>query len=158
VKKLTIKFIVTGYPEASGLRIRSTEPVGLYVSSADPEAAQWWFERQVVELVAERKVLHREKGEGLAPVLEIDWNEALMSGCGKMIIRTMSVSEVMDTIREGTLDIIPPVKKLLVEWWPGRNNLQTICVVRDNKKTIDSWIVKSMKEDSKNGKLFKALS
>jgi len=43
-----VKLLVTGLPESAGLRIRSTDPTGLYVSSRDPAAAQWYFEGTII--------------------------------------------------------------------------------------------------------------
>jgi len=147
LRTLTIKLAISGIPDCSGIRIRSIDPTGLYISSQDREAAQWYFETLIIELVCARKLLVVEPGEGVMLSEQYtDWNNFLIQGEGEVIVRTISTQEVTVLKKEGTPIVIPPVQKLHIDWWKDPSG-NPFCLVRDPGDAIDSWLIDTVKED-----------
>lgn len=144
--RLGVKFAVEGIPDCAGLRIKTLEPKGLYVSSEDPEAAKWHFENKVVEYVGACKLLASEKGGGWTLTERIDWDAALLAGEAQVAVRTVSAAEARFVRSEGELLLAPPVQMLTVEWFQNSEGAQ-ICIVRDEGDLIDDWIVKAVLAD-----------
>ena len=142
-----MKFSVTGLPDTAGLRIRSTNPIGLYISSRDAEAAQWYFETRIVELATIRKLLVPKRGAG-ACLLEgrLDWSIFITSGTGEVVIRTMSLEETREMLRVSTHIVLQPVQKLVTDWWKDSNG-KKFCIVHDPGDMIDEWLVRCIDED-----------
>ena len=145
--RLAMKFSVTGLPDTAGLRIRSTNPIGLYISSRDAEAAQWYFETKIVELATIRKLLVPKRGAGVR-LLEgrLDWSIFIISGTGEVVIRTMSLEETREMLRVSTPTVLPPVQKLVTDWWKDSNG-KKFCIVHDPGDMIDEWLVRCIDED-----------
>jgi len=144
---LKVAFTVTGLPDSSGLRIKSTEPTGLYISSADAAAAQWYFETQIVQLLLSRSLLDSIPGGGWRFNELLDWPKIIVEGHGEAIIRLMNVEETRDIRRDGYRTYIPPVKKLTAEWWRNADGHE-FCIVFDGPDMIDEWVLEAVKEDA----------
>lgn len=144
--RLSVKFLVTGIPDTLGLRLRSTEPIGLYISSRNAEAAQWYFEKMIVEFVGVRGLLVPEQGAGLRLEEKLDWNALTVSGAGETVIRAMSVEETCKMLRVSTPVMLPPVQKLATDWWKDPNENE-FCIVHDPGDMIDRWLVESIEND-----------
>ena len=71
MKEITIGFEVFGYPESSGLRIRTTNSIHLYISGQDADAVKWHFETGVVEFIVRERLLSWEGLQGLGLKEEI---------------------------------------------------------------------------------------
>lgn len=151
-KELGVKFSVTGIPDQAGLRIRSMEPVGLYLSSGDPAAAEWHFETLIVQLVMENKLLEWEPGGGLRLLSELNWPEIIAAGSGEAVVVTATAEEIANVKKVGNLVIMPPVQKLVVDWWEDPSG-RSFCIARDKKEIVDKWFLDALEEDLGKAKM-----
>lgn len=145
-QQLTVEFAITGLPDTSGLRIKTLSPTGVYISSKDADAAKWHFEFTTIELILKRKLLQLDLGQALAFLHSIDWDDALTNGYGEVVVRVMTVEEVLTLKQSGHPVIIPPVQKLQIEWWTDPDE-QPFCIGRDDTEMIDSWLIEMVKKD-----------
>ena len=145
--RLTVKFSVTGLPDTAGLRIRSTDPIGLYISSRNAEAAQWYFETEIIELATIWKLLVPGRGIGVR-LLEgrLDWSIFIISGTGEVVIRTMSLEETREMLRASTPTVLTPIQKLATGRYKDPNGKE-FYIVHDPGDMIDEWLVRCIDED-----------
>jgi len=146
--QLTVTFTVTGIPDTAGLRIRSTNPTGLYISSKNPEAAKWYFETIIFKLITSLSLLPHKEGGGLHLKEELDWDAITFLGTGELTICTMSPEETRAEVKTGTPIIMSPVEDLTVNWWknPQKNEF---CIIYDPGDNMDIWLIESVTEDLK---------
>ena len=143
MKEITIGFEVFGYPESSGLRVRTVNGIHLYISGQDADAVKWHFETGVVEFIVRERLLSWEGLQGLGLKEEIDWDACLIAGEGECTVYVLTTEETKEMMRDGAPIILSPVKEMYIEWWRGPNR-EPICIVRDKKEFMDSWIVESI--------------
>ena len=55
----------------------------------------------------------------------------------------LTTEETKEMMRDGAPIVLSPVKEMYIEWWWGPNR-EPICIVRDKKEFMDSWIVESI--------------
>ena len=144
--RFTVKFSVSGLPDTAGLRIRSTDPTGLYISSRDAQAAQWHFETKIVEFVSRLGLLVPKQKVCLHLEESIDWNFVTISGVGEVNICALSVKKTQDIVRTASLVRFSPVQELAIEWLKNSDG-NKVCFIRDPGDYIDRWIIDSFMED-----------
>lgn len=148
-KSVTITFEVRGIPDHSGLRIKTINPPGLYVSSVEPDAAIWHLEATITELAHERKLLIVQKNEGILLSAPIDWNAAKESGSGSLTLRHVSEAEVRALMPGSERITRPPCIKLEVRWFIHPKK-KIFCVVFDHTDRVDAWLLESLQFDIEN--------
>lgn len=146
--ELVVKFSVSGIPDSAGLRIKTTEPTGLYISSRDPAAAQWYLETMIIHLIIKRGLLKPTPGGGWSLVKKLDWPDITGAGYGEAIVCTVGRAEVQNMQRKGSPVLIPPVQKLTIDWWNNPKR-ELLCIVRDEGDMIDGWVVSAITDDLK---------
>lgn len=140
------KIAITGLPDSDGLRIKSVEPCGLYLSMRNRGAAQLWFERFVLEYALQRSFVHFKPGGGACLAdRPLNWDALILVGEGEITVRTVSVEEAAETVREGTPVIIEEHPRPYADWWQAP--LGDLLVIRDEKDRIDPWLVLSIQAD-----------
>lgn len=133
---------MVGVPDTAGLRIQATNPKGVYVSSTDPEAAQWYFERCVLQLVLRRKLLDVVYGVHAEP---INWPATIHAGHGEICISTIDATTSKEVLRLGYPEILPPCKTLDVKWFSNRQGNE-FCLIFDPGARVDGWLVEVLKK------------
>ncbi len=144
--RLKIAFAISGWPESSGVRIKTTAPTGVYISSKNREAAQWHFPRVVVSFVRMLELLKPEDGGGLT-YSQVNWDKALVDGVGELEIRVTSANEMSEIMRTGTPQIIAPVEKLRIEEWNGPQGGVFFMGWDLPGDKMDKWLVESVTQD-----------
>src|SRR3989344_2932996 len=97
-KEYAVAFEISAIPDSSGLRIRSTSPVGIYLSSVNREAALWWFMQIILEFAIESGLLPLKQGEGLTTKKDPDWDLCIAAGTGEVTIQIVSVTDVEECL------------------------------------------------------------
>ncbi len=89
-RKFTVRFNAE-WRSDGGLRVYTTDPTGLYVSSQHTYAAAEYFERFMVVLVA-----HHDQGKnaGLMIDYDFDWNSIIAAGGGACEFETLTEKEM----------------------------------------------------------------
>jgi len=142
----TVRLVVTGIPDSAGLRIRATDPIGLYISSRNPELAKEHFERLILILLMKRQLLTPERGGSVILAKRPDWKALLVDGSGEVVVRTMSAVEVVAAIRDGEPLILAAAEQLRADWWNDPQG-NPFCFVSDHGGNIDEWVTAAIKKD-----------
>lgn len=146
VEKVLVKFQVLRIPESSGLRIKTLEPVvGLYVSSVNAEAAQYYFERTLFSLIIRLKLLPVDGG--LTFDKSIDWQACIEVGGGEVVVQTVTQERALEVMRTEIPDLLPLGVELVVRWMSNKSGSH-ICFITDTKDSVDLWIVESVMEQA----------
>ncbi len=143
-QQYTVSLQIYGIPESNGLRIRSTNPVGLYVASLDAEAAKFYFQSCILDVLIREELI--EAGPGI-PIMsnEVPWDAFVNAGHGTIEFRTLS-KDVPASFTANMVRHLPP-KKLTVDRWDAADG-KSYYVVRDpDDSKIDEWFLAAIKED-----------
>ena len=146
-RQLEVEFSVQGIPDSAGLRIKTTNPTGVYLSGKDREAAQRYFEEALLKFASQRRLLHVLPNEGLTLTKEIDWSASMVDGLGHVTIRVMSFAETVKAIKGAIPTTVPPAQPMIIEWAQSPH-IPLLCIVRDKSDTVDRWLVDSIIEDT----------
>ena len=146
VPTIHVSFVVQGRPDEQGLRIRSVSPTGIYISSRNPEAAKWYFETAVGDLLLKQKIIELAPGEALGYYSRIDWNKALEEGGATIAMQKMSRAETREVTKDASPMIMPPVASLSVSWFANASG-DSFCLITDDRNMVDSWIVDAVTAD-----------
>jgi len=134
------------------LRIKTIYPTGFYLSSANPEAAKYWFLREVVQWAMASHLFPPNPGCFIGVEEHpLDWQKLLKEGQGDVFIETHTRDETEALKKVSTREIIPSAPKMVTDRWSGPNKEQ-LWMVRDPGDLIDSWLLDSMKSDLGVGK------
>ncbi len=149
---MIVPFTIVPIPDTTGLRIKSDNPTGVYVSSVDAFAAKSHFETMLIGLVSELKLIVPPEGGGWILVGPVAWDAALAAGKGSLVIRTTSPIETRAYMKEGTPSFGPPGRQLPTNWWQmGRmgdgTSGQRIGIACDDSQKVDPWITDNLFAD-----------
>lgn len=145
-RQLKAAFSVHGIPDTSGLRIRSTDPKGVYVSSVRAESATWYFEKAIIEQVIALRLLPLEAGDCLFIPERINWDEAVQSGSGIATVTAATRAEAAHLLQGATRLVQTPVEPLVVERWESEAGTPFL-LVYDRGDLMDDWLIRSATED-----------
>ncbi len=140
----TLHIEISPYPEASGLRIKSTNPAGLYLSTRSRESATYWTGHYAADFVMKRKLLPMRPRLALTQLDPTDWEKLILEGGGDLYFSICSPEETHEMLKDATPVVIHPVPKLYANWWQGPTGLMSIVA---DQEDIDEWIVETIKQD-----------
>ena len=149
-----IKFSVTGVPDTTGLRIRLTDRMGIYLSSIDPLAAQDRFEMLVIEFAIERELLVTKGVLGFKLKKEPDWNSIVISGQGETEVVPVNLSDT-ESLKEAVpvkYIVKSPEMEIEVEWFESPFG-EKFCIAHDKGENIDSWLLDEVLKDLEEASL-----
>lgn len=149
MKKIPVSFRVEALPDTQGCRIRTTDPKGLYLSSKNREAAHWYFECVLIKFLQKTVLKGEGRIGGLGFAHPIPWNMLNIPTTHTVDVSVLSVSEARDVIKTATPNVASPPKKLRVSWWKGPSG-RLLCLIDDNEKLVDRWLMESVKRDLQN--------
>ena len=143
--RATIKFQTSLRPESAGVRIRSIEPTGIYVSCADRDTATAFFEYAAMELAVERELIDRHPGQGIAG--KLDWPGIIHGdGQGEIIVVLETQATIDETQRTGTQVFMTDRDAAVMDRWKDLDGNYFI-IVRDNDELVDNWLVDELRKD-----------
>lgn len=145
---------VSGIPDGAGLRIKSTGPWGVYVSSVDPGRAQRCFCQCLVQFAIGRRLLTAVPGGGakLAET-QIDWDAMLLNGSGQIGVVVFGAAEGRVVRMHGSPIPHSAKEEMRMEWW--RSPQGSLVIASDPGDRIDGWIVDAVTADLKAAKAAK---
>lgn len=145
MEKISVRFQVLRLPESGGLRIKTLEPLaGLYISSVNALAAQYYFERTLLSFIALFEPLPVDGG--LTFDDSIDWQACIEAEGGEVIVQTLTQETVREIMRTEVPDLLPPRDELVVRW--ASKGADHICFITDSEDLIDPWIFEGIQEQA----------
>lgn len=144
-KEIAVSFSIAQIPNSGGMRIKSDKPTGVYVSSNDSEASQFYFLTTLSELVTRRKLIAVGPGESIAWKEDVNWECAAKAGSGTIVLHCVRTSILHVATALGS-PISPPGKKLTPMWF-GNQHGHEICFVSESKDDIDPWLMHAAHAD-----------
>lgn len=141
-KTFAVEIQVLGTPEPTGLRIRTRNPLGLYLSLSNFAYAIRVFEDQLLDFIFEKEVFPDETY--LGPAEKIDWEKMVANQGGSIIFRVFGEhEEVKDFLTEiiEAPDSSHSVTVLVLKTG------QEVVVISDSIHHIDPWVIQSIEED-----------
>jgi hypothetical protein len=147
-ERCVIKFRVRGKPESAGVRIRTTDPVGVYASCADRETAISFFQNALRELAVDRGLVDFRPGTQFDHM--IDWPTIIdsPSGEGEVVIRVSTQAEIDDVRATGHQVHASSTDTAVTDRWADQYG-KKFWIVRDKGDLIDSWLLDQLKADIK---------
>ena len=138
-------------PASGGLRIKSLDPVGLYIASADRAAAIWWFQQLIIDLALRRGLVQCSVIECFRLAGTIDWDYLAITGRGGFAIEKLSPEEA-ECWQQNEPFFAEEMQELQA-WcwkdWKGRD----MWLVSDSH-SADPWILESVAVDQQVGAFF----
>ena len=136
-ERVVVPFEVSGIPHAKwGMRIWTTGPTGMYVSSTNGDAAQHFF-----EVALPYFAFHRKLFEGTCQIFfsrALNWSSILARGDGEATLRATKFGPLASSIAACRELSVKPPRLLTVRWCHDARG-RAYCIIHDPDVASDPW-------------------
>lgn len=135
-KQFTVEFCITESVMDNTIRIHSTNPTGVYVSTKDMQAGIQYFMKCLYDFMGTRHKSEIPPDQHLCVLHPPNWEEALRKGKGK----------VEFGIGEHDIQFLKPDTELEEQWFQ-KGDGEIICIISDKGEYVDDWLVEILHQD-----------